>query len=416
MAEFTDREHYIPLRKSDLVKLLVKDNKLNDQDRDAFRQFCTLVGAVWHFEYLRNLDQLKDAYAPFDPDAVANPLQPLAPEARPQAIDRLFDSFMVLMEKANFKRLNRQDIQAAVEGGASDWGINMHVNWDVFERLELFVRGDAKITRTKQAMFYFWREETKVVEAYQRLVLVVKLKKSKHLPATVDVNDVYLKMFKEIPKVDLEMVLPGTTLQMPWSQKSKLGVSLLGTLGYGLWSVGGKLFAAVLALFTAARTLTISAIEFALFAPFAVLFGYGYKQYHGYQITKQRYAKMLAESLYYQNLDNNAGVITQVLDEAEEQECRETILAYFYLWKYAPPQGWNIKQLDDYVEMDLEGKLGLKVDFEIEDAIAKLEKLGIVQKKGENYTAVSIDKALEAMDYRWDNYFQYNKSAAEALV
>ena len=63
--------------------------------------------------------------------------------------------------------------------------------------------------------------------------------------------------------------------------------------------------------------------------------GYGYKQYAGYQITKQTYSKMLTESLYYQNLDNNAGVFHRLLDAAEEQECREAVLAYFFLWRFA---------------------------------------------------------------------------------
>ena len=55
----------------------------------------------------------------------------------------------------------------------------------------------------------------------------------------------------------------------------------------------------------------------------------------------------------------------RLLDEAEEQQCRETYLAYFCLWRFAPPQGWTAEQLDDYVEMYLEGAAGLKVDFEV---------------------------------------------------
>jgi len=143
-----------------------------------------------------------------------------------------------------------------------------------------------------------------------------------------------------------------------------------------------------------------------------VLFGYAYKQWYQYQVTKTEYGKMLVESLYYQNLDNNLGVVTRLLDEAEEQECRETILAYYYLARHAPAQGWTSEQLDDYVEMELEGKLNMKVDFEIGDALDKLERLNIVTRHGEHYRAVPLEKALEALDYRWDNYFQYNTPPA----
>jgi hypothetical protein len=192
-------------------------------------------------------------------------------------------------------------------------------------------------------------------------------------------------MFKDIPRQDLEMVLPGTSLQMPWHQQLKLGGSLIGTFGWGIYSLFTKLTLAITALLTTATTFAISAAEFALFTPLGILLGYGYKQWHGYQITKQQYAKMLVESLYYQNLDNNSGVLTRLLDEAEEQECRETILAYYYLWKYAPPEGWDGKQLDEYIELELQGKLKIKVDFEVGDALEKLEKLHLVGKVGDRY-------------------------------
>lgn len=411
MAEYEDREHYIPLRKSDLVTLLCKDPKLDYREGNGFRQFCRLVGAIWHFEYLETLEKLKDSYAPFDPDSPCKPLKELAEEQRPARLDKLFDGFVGLMERANFKRMTKKDIEDAVEGGASDWGINMEVDFDVFERIELFSRGEGPVTRLKKSKLFFWRKPTTVkVDAYQRLVLMLKLRPHKRLPPHIDTSRVFMKIFKDIPKLDLEMVLPGTRIQMPGLTKFKLGGSLVGTLGAGI----AKTWAAISAAVSSVVTGGLAAVNTFAFGPFVVLGGYAYKQWAGYQVTKQKYSKMLTESLYYQNLDNNAGVITQVLDEAEEQECRETILAYYYLWKYAPPVGWRSDQLDDYVEMELEGKLGLKVDFEIDDALAKLEKLGIVKQNGDRYIAASLDKALEMLDYRWDNYFKYNNPEYEA--
>jgi Protein of unknown function (DUF3754) len=409
MAEYADREHYIPLRKSDLIDMLCKDSRLDYREHQPFRQFCKLVAAVWHFEYLANLDALKDAYAPFDPDSTTRPLKPIAPEDRPAKMDKLFEQFVEMMERANFRRMSRKDIDDAVEGGASDWGVNMYVDFDVFERLELFSRGDGPITRTKKHTILFWKKEEKKVDAYRRLVILVKLRKHKRVPETVDVKGVFVKMFKDIPKLDLEMVLPGTSLQMPLAQRYKLGGSLLGTLGYGIYQVFAGLMAGLAQLLTFTWE-TASAASGLLWGPFVLLGGYAYKQYSGYQVTKQTYSKMLTESLYYQSLDNNLGVITQIMDEVEEQECRETILAYYYLWKHAPAEGWSSAQLDDYVEMELEGKLNLKVDFEVDDALAKLEKLEIVTRQGDKYQAVALDKALERLDYRWDHYFEYNQA------
>ncbi|MFO0878040.1 MAG: DUF3754 domain-containing protein [Gemmataceae bacterium] len=412
MAEHHDREHYIPIRKSDLVEALSLDSRLDAPERTAFRQFTRLAGAIWHFEYLEYLENIKDAYAPFDPDSVTPCLTPVSAEDRPARINALFEEFVHLMARANFIRLDRNAIAAAVEGGASDWGVNMYVDWDIFERLEIFARSEGKTLRTRTHPFFFWRKEEKTVETYRRLVILLKLKPSKRVPATIDTEAIFAKMFKDIPKLDLEMTLPGTSLQMPLTQKWKLGGSVLGTLGYGLYRVFWEMWEGILALFGLTVKLTMATATTALgilWGPFLLLGGYAYKQYAGYQVTKQTYAKMLTESLYYQSLDNNMGVVTQVLDEAEEQECRETFLAYFYLWKYAPPEGWTSEQLDDYVELDLEGRFQVKVDFEVSDALEKLAKLKIVTRTGDQYRAVPIEQALERLDDRWDNYFTYHR-------
>jgi len=406
MAEYEDREHYIPLRKSDLVALLLSDKKLPYEQREDFKQFCKLISAVFHFEYLERLERLKDDFAPFDPDSQTRPLKPLNLDQREKKLEELFAEFRSLMERANFKRLTEDDVKAATEGGASDWGINMAVDFNVFEQLELYHRGDGLVKRTKRHAIFFWKKIEKKVDSYGRLVLMMKLRPHKRLGDNIDTKAVFLKLFKDIPKLDLEMVLPGTRMQMPKAQKGKLGASLLGTIGYGIYKVWFDII-------TAAKMAVGGALSFAgqaALGPLVLLGGYGYKQYAGYQITKQTYSKMLTESLYYQNLDNNAGVLTQLLDEAEGQECREAILAYFCLLEHAPPQGWTAPMLDDYVEMYLEGNANLKVDFEIGDALDKVERLGVVEKHGEFYKAVPLATALERLDYRWDNYFQYNKA------
>ena len=113
--------------------------------------------------------------------------------------------------------------------------------------------------------------------------------------------------------------------------------------------------------------------------------GYAYRSLHSYQTKRQTYILQLVRSLYFKAVDSNTRRLMRLFDEAEEQECRETYLAYFCLWRFAPPQGWTAPQLDDYVEMYLEGAAGLKVDFEIGDALAKLERMRIVKKNGDHY-------------------------------
>ncbi len=78
------------------------------------------------------------------------------------------------------------------------------------------------------------------------------------------------------------------------------------------------------------------------------------RSFRGYLQTKERYQLSLTESLYYKNLDNNAGVLMRLIDEAEEQENREALLAYFFLRRELAPAGLAAEQLDRRIEAFLE--------------------------------------------------------------
>jgi hypothetical protein len=412
MAEYADREHFIPLRLSDLVELLCTDPNLPADQRENVRQFCTLVEATYHFQYHKLLSSLKEAYAAFDPDADAKPLKPFTPEQKAGRLDELFGEFNRLLERANYKHLTRQDIEAAISGGASDWGINMDVDFDVFERLEMYARGEAKVRKVRRRALNLWRQEEAVVDVYQRMVLIMKLKKHRRLDADIDTGSVFLKVFKGIPKLDLEMMLPGAKVQMTRMDKSLIAYPLAAGIAIIAFKVGQVVWQELTSRGHGIGA-GLAAASVALWASGGALGGYGYKSYHSYQVKKQDYALRLTKNLYYMNLDNNAGVLTHLIDEAEAQECREAILAYYYLWRHAGSEGWTSEMLDDYIEIELEKRANLKIDFEIGDAIDKLEKLRIVQKVGNRYRAYPIEKALEMLDWTWDNYFKFNNPEEE---
>jgi hypothetical protein len=397
MAEYKDREHFIPLRKSDLLDLLCRDKKLPRDERESFRQFGILVSSVFHFEYLKQLEDLKDAYAPFDPDADTKSLRPVSDDQRRKNEEQLFEKFTTLMERANFKRLQREEMQRALQDVASISGISTHVDLGLFERLEVFVRGDTMGRIHRRSWIKLGKKEEIRIPLYQRLVLIVKLRPHKRLDRDIDTSRVYLKIFKDIPKADQDMLLPGARVRFSRMDQALIIYPLAAGIGLTLYNIGASIMQSSLA---AAGSLLTWGLA-------GAIGGYGYKSYHSYQVKKQDYSLKLTKSLYYKSLDNNTGVLMRLLDEAEEQECRETFLAYFCLWKYAPPEGWTAEQLDDYVELYLEGNANLKVDFEIGDALAKLERLKIVRKTGATFHAQPIEKALEMLDWTWDNYFKY---------
>jgi Protein of unknown function (DUF3754) len=404
MAEYADREHYIPLRKADLVTLLCRDKQLTVEEREPLRQLCNLASAVFHFEYQQWLEDLKDAYAPFDPDTETKPLTPLTPVERADRLDKVFAAFIRLMERANFKRLTLEEVRDAVRVHAEARGLQTHVDLSIFERLEVFVRGDATGTQTTRPWWKLWRLQHAQVPLFHRLVLIVKLGPHARLPKDIRTDVVFLKIFKEIPKPALGMYQPGARVQLSRIDQTLIVYPLVFGLGLILFNIANDVFKNGFNKWTTVLSWSLA----------AAVGGYGYKSYHSYMVTKQTYALRMTRNLYYQTLDSNTGVLMHVLDEAEEQECRETYLAYFCLWKYAPAEGWTASQLDDYVEQYLENQANLKVDFEIGDALDKLDRYGLVTRSGDCYRAVAIDKALEVLDYKWDNYFKYNNPEYES--
>jgi uncharacterized protein DUF3754 len=188
--------------------------------------------------------------------------------------------------------------------------------------------------------------------------------------------------------MDLEMLLPGTRIRMRWADRGKLGASFFGSIGYVGWKISEY-------------SLAILQLGFwALYGPVMLVLGYAYKTWTGFATTRQTYMLQLTQSLYYQNLDNNGGVIYRLLDEAEDQESREAMLAYFYLWRYANDRGWTAGELDDFIELDLEKKLNMPVDFEVEDALAKLERLQLLVKDGDRYRVRPFDVAIATLEDR----------------
>jgi hypothetical protein len=401
------REHFIPVRQADLVENLV--NSLSENQRQRFIDLSQLLAATFHYEFHRRMEKMKDAYALLDPDRdtrVVAENGSLTPEksssqktSSNQAAARFFADTIELLERANFFRLDRAHIEEAIEA-ASDWGVNLEVDFNLFERLEVFSRGDVLATRTRRRLRNFRRAEQVEVPVYQRLVVVFQLRADHKLTGCADPNRVYLKLFKNIPKMDLDMLLPGTRVKMTRFDQGKIILPTLSGIALALVKIIKGV--ALLATATASGMLSFLGI-------LGGTIGYGVKSFLGYLRTKDKYQLNLTRSLYFQNLDNNAGVLFRLLDEAEEQEVREALLAWYLLWQQAPSEGWTEAELDRAAEVYLEQQFAVQVDFEIDDALAKLQRLGLSRCDSQGrLTAIGLAEALVVLDRAWDNLFQYH--------
>jgi adenine-specific DNA methylase len=141
----------------------------------------------------------------------------------------------------------------------------------------------------------------------------------------------------------------------------------------------------------------------ALFAGAAALGGYLWKQFNNFKNRKLRFMETLTRNLYFKNLDNNAGVFHRLANDAEEEESKEAILAYYFL--STSEAALSQEELDQKIEHWFDSRWDCRIDFEIDDALQKLLALGLVETSGGRLCAVSISEGIKILDQRWDNYF-----------
>ncbi len=380
-------EAFIPLRKRDLGETLARYPGLKVEDAANFQRLCRLLHALVHCHLEATLDELKDAYAPFDPDADTRAGAALSQQELDLRREVLFEGFGRLLARANFRRLAEAEINAALED-RSHWGLHLTVDFTLFDRLELYYRGDRMGTRYRRAWRNRFRSEAIDVPIYQRLVLIFHLKRGQKYSKVLDTDDVYLKLFKDIPKLDLDMLLPGSQVRMSLFDRARVSLPTLSGIGIVLYKLiwaGAMAFGSTLA-FLGLIGGTV---------------GYGVRSLYGYLNTRQKYQLNLTQSLYYQNIDNNAGVIHRLLDEAAEQENREVMLAYFFLWHDTSTEGLTTAALDARIEAWLEREAEQSVDFEITDALGKLVQFRLVQQTGELWQAVPIEESIRLLAEHW---------------
>jgi hypothetical protein len=96
-----------------------------------------------------------------------------------------------------------------------------------------------------------------------------------------------------------------------------------------------------------------------------------------------------------------------LIDASEEEELKETILAYTFLNKSQQPL--TAEELDAEIELWFKRKFQLTLDFDVEDALKKLKKIGLGTETNCKWKVLPLEKALVRMDEIWDGIFDYNK-------
>ena len=87
-------------------------------------------------------------------------------------------------------------------------GLTYVPDLSLFEHIEVWVRGYIRITRDCRSYKTRYLKRTAHFDAYQRLVVALKFMPDLKLGPHVRSDVLYLRMFKDVPHVDMEMHLP----------------------------------------------------------------------------------------------------------------------------------------------------------------------------------------------------------------
>lgn len=189
-------------------------------------------------------------------------------------------------------------------------------------------------------------------------------------------DHIYVKMFKRIPQIDLEMLFPNTKIGFKRRHCCRRG----GT--------ATKLLAAT-------NPFTLA---FGIAGLSAVIFRRAMKFFH----TRNHYMMVLAQNLYFCTLDNNRGAVTLIADNAEEEDVKEDMLLYAFLARY-PSKYDALAEIKRSAIGFLKERCRVSVDFDAEDALRRLLADGLVRNDAEgNLTAIAPDDARAHLDRLWD--------------
>jgi hypothetical protein len=393
----SSRENFIPVNKSELTAHLQK--KLpGKREQKEFRQFCTLVSAIFHFKYHALLESLKNLYVPFDPDGERYmvSLQSLSDEQnREEEIVRLVEE---LLAAGNYIEITQDDVMKAFTG-VSPWGIQLDINFDSYKHYEIYYKGKRRDTFEKRILF---RKLKYDFDVYSRVFFLFRLKEEAagESDNSLRADKIYLKIFKNVPQLDMEMLFPNMKIHITWIDKAKVIIPLIAG---GISSIY-KIISYVMIKGNPVRLWT----QVGFWTLVGSFFFFALKSFMSYKNTVEKYLKTLATNLYFQNLDNNSGVLACLTDEAEEQESREVILAFYFLLTESEKKH-TIQSLVERIEEFFRDDFSLEIDFEVNDAIRKLKDLSLIEKKGRSFKVAPITNALRILDKQWDGFFTFNR-------
>lgn len=412
--------HFIPVLRADLIAAALDQGLANDQVHD-FKTLATFLGAYFHHDFYDELTELKDTYAWFSPTGP----HPVRREARDAdaAFAKLMATFESVMARANFMELSRAEV-AALDGDHPQFDVKTRTPLESYEAIRIFYRGTRTQT-VKQATALGFRSKEMPLDMLDDVIVFVRFKQptdkprrrflrgNSKLPGGAQPGSVMVKSFRNIARLELPMLLPDVQIVMSRKDAVLLGgPAVLGGIPIALNLLPAlSVILIVLGAYLGFSGQVSQDQLMKAVGALSVVIGAGafmWRQFSNYSYRKLKYQRKVADNIYFKNVNNDAGVFETLINAAEDQEVKEVILAYHSLLTAGPAA--HAGELDRRIETWLKATFQIEADFEVGDALAKLEGLGFLTQKDGKIAAVPLTDALARLDTLWDRLYDFTRA------
>lgn len=413
------RERFIPVTTQALIDRLTAPHTWPAGTARRARRFFRYLEYWRRQQHSVGLSGLLQDYEGFSPDSDLLVTRTFTPEERATLQSRVVRDVEAILKQANYVRIDPADVELILTE-ESHYGLDFHVDFTAFEEILIYYRGASNRRDQRRRLRKFMRKEEFDVPIFQRLFLLFKLKPFEKrvvevmqqnrvsrrdaekfvrglrsmLPPEVNDKDIYLKLFKNIPRSDIEMVFPNTRVKFRLLDKLRLGLTASGGLGMGLVGSAGKLAA------VASNPLMAAGAAVGLG-------GVAFRQAMNFFNQRQRYMVVMAQNLYFHAMADNRGVLIKLADRAAEEDVKEEMLLYSVLAKEKAKHS-DLPAIDAAIEQYLTTSFGVHVDFDLEDALSRLIADGIVTEEADGtLTTLGPEEAALHLDAKWDVFLDH---------
>ncbi|KAM1511405.1 hypothetical protein ACFX1Z_023102 [Malus domestica] len=449
-----ERESAIQVLKPKLIMTLA--NLIEESsDRAEFLKLCKRVEYTIRAWYLLQFEDLMQLYSLFDPVHGSQKLE--QQKLSPQEVDVLEQNFLKylfqVMEKSNFKIATNEEVEVAQSGqyllnlpivvdeskldnkllrkyfdkhpcpNIPDFadkyvifrrgiGLDKTADYFIMEKVDIIIARCWKYLLRLTKMDKFFSKKKKAQRKKKNISLLdeedlfverIRLEKMElsiqnflckntiqeptfdriivvYRRASTEDNaerGIYVKHFKNIPMADMEIVLP---------EKKNPGLTPMDWLTF----VGS----AVVGLVAVITSIEMPKIDvWVMFAIISTVIGYFAKTYFSYQQNLAQYQNLITQSMYEKQLDSGRGTLLHLCDDVIQQEVKEVIIAFYILMEQGKATALD---LDKWCEELIKEQFNDDCNFDVDDAVQKLEKLGIVTRDTlGRYNCVGLKRANE---------------------